>query len=226
MKPTAMMAIAVLLAAAGCELPPNRVAGSAGRGIGPDAPASGGPIDAPASRDGGLIPVRDAFHCDNYTPTTTPLSTYWINQQVASGHCSDNPPAVTVTNGVPSASTFYALCTVVGSTAERCALRPGVQTCPGGDLPSTRGILTQLCQHNSDCPAGTLCVSAAGVGDVPPTIHPQIGACAKACNQPGSGQCGRCDLVCNTSMGVCETPVVPSDAGFAPPLDAHANASP
>jgi hypothetical protein len=106
-----------------------------------------------------------------------------VTQQIASGSCAASPPPGTE---------LYQSCDEVTTIPSLCGLEAGMQTCSGS--------WTSLCQKDADCPNGTLCLSGRGVGDVPVGA---FGTCAKTCATPGNVACGRCDLGCDTTIGVC-----------------------
>lgn len=154
----------------------------------------------PVSSDAGVPgsePVADTDpNCEAFVVGASPISTAWIDTAVQAGACSISPPTVTVTNGVVSDSIFYAACEEIGSSPAECALSSSMQFCQAG-------YWTKLCQENADCPTGTLCLWPNGTGDVPPEYSPPFGACQKACTTEGSGECGRCDMECDTWLEVC-----------------------
>jgi hypothetical protein len=148
--------------------------------------------------------VGDTVCSDAYFCTGQALQVGWITAQIATGFCTESPPEGTE---------LYSSCTVVSNSPTTCGLATGMQTC--------NGSWTSLCQHDTDCPDGTLCWSGSGVGDVPATLDPQFGTCEKTCTIAGNSQCGRCDRACDTAFGVCSLWVpnrptnVPCDATHA-----------
>ena len=140
-------------------------------------------------------PIADTDpNCEAFVATAIPLSTTRVMEQASTRSCATEFPSVAA-DGSPSHD-LYASCTPIGSSPAQCVLAAGMQYCEAG-------LWTALCSKNGDCPGGTLCLWANGVGDVPPEYHPPFGTCQKACSSVGSAECGRCDLECNTSMSVC-----------------------
>lgn len=142
------------------------------------------------------------FRCD--LPS---MDTEWLETQVNSGSCTDSPPAVIESS--LAARPAYAACVEESASPAQCTLDQAMQFCQAG-------YWTKLCQHNSDCPSSMACLWTNGVGDVPPQVSPPFGACMRTCTVAGASQCGRCDLACNTALGVCVKHVAGSDAAPSP----------
>lgn len=136
--------------------------------------------------------------CDAYVVADGAMLVDWLESQVATGECSDTIPAIDL--GLPGPLSMYASCESKSHSPAQCTLSNGMQFC-GADA------WTALCQKNSDCPSGAVCLWPNGVGDVPPEYDPPYGSCQRACATPGSGDCGRCDYSCYMELGVC-TPIV------------------
>jgi hypothetical protein len=110
------------------------------------------------------------------------LATDWMTTQLATGFCAPSPPE--------RGGQLYSSCTSIGSSPDQCVgLAAGQQVCRGW-------ALTALCEHDSDCPAGSRCHPDFG----------QLGTCQKTCSAAGNGDCGRCDLACDTTLGLCVRP--------------------
>lgn len=146
------------------------------------------------------------FRCD-----LPPMDLGWLSAQIEQGTCGTSPPLVPDDTSLVARSA-YASCIEESASPAQCVLDPAMQFCQAG-------YWTKLCQHDSDCPSTMRCMWGNGVGDVPPEVSPRFGACMQACSVAGSSQCGRCDLSCTLSLGVCTKYVTPPDAG--PALDAQ-----
>jgi hypothetical protein len=173
----------VILGIVACSGPPQARSGDqdeAGEGLGTSA---------------GTAPVQDTDpRCEAFVATDGVLSSTWVEEARVASDCVTEAP-------VSSPRQLYDGCQPPegGSSPAQCGLSARSQFCawgPGG------GRWTALCKGNSDCPSGSVCFSQAGVGDVPPEYD--WGYCELRCSAAGTGECGRCDMACNTALGACQ----------------------